>query len=535
MLNEIEYQSALQDIKKYLHSDKKEAKILCENLSTLILPEEHFRQAQLFFMQAKIAEETKEVKKFCRLASQALTKILGEERSARYYELRGDIDKTLNLRYTSFSMYQRVLKIEPSNTQMLNYQGRYLVLQGKFDEAIHVLERSLTIERSPVTLKELASVESVRGEYQASLRYLREAIALDPENPRLYDKLGHILRVIDSNEEAMLALEKARALYRSPSDTAHAEKKLAEVKDRYEQQLKESLAEPSEKTILPSGRSKIAISFESLLFRVVAIGRKEDVAFCLKRLKEKEDLLSISAIHDDTGNTLLHKAAEFGRTHLIDELISEGLNIDIVNISGETPFDIATKHGYWDMMRMLVSKGADIKKQLQEFSLHIIYVLVNNMIEENKSGGKRSIEKNQEALKVFLIRQLTVRPEIKFYLVHRHDVFSMMSLTDCLLVEFRKLYSTDKLFSRPDTWPEKLAVPLAKGVTAWVKNVNRISGYSLSGAGAHEITITAKKSEITSEKIEVTTIASPARHRSLFWRPAPSTELIIVANPYFRR
>ncbi|KAI0891119.1 ankyrin repeat-containing domain protein [Annulohypoxylon nitens] len=60
------------------------------------------------------------------------------------------------------------------------------------------------------------------------------------------------------------------------------------------------------------------------------------------------------------GKTILHWAAEFGFTDLIQELISANANISIQDVYGETPLHYAAESGHMRAVEILVDAGASL-------------------------------------------------------------------------------------------------------------------------------------------------------------------------------
>ncbi|MDX1614897.1 MAG: ankyrin repeat domain-containing protein [Candidatus Promineifilaceae bacterium] len=58
-------------------------------------------------------------------------------------------------------------------------------------------------------------------------------------------------------------------------------------------------------------------------------------------------------LQNDIGNTALHQAAKWARTETIPILVEHGASLDIENMRGETPIDVATGDRTMDMLLTL--------------------------------------------------------------------------------------------------------------------------------------------------------------------------------------
>ncbi|MBN1973416.1 MAG: ankyrin repeat domain-containing protein [Sedimentisphaerales bacterium] len=83
--------------------------------------------------------------------------------------------------------------------------------------------------------------------------------------------------------------------------------------------------------------------------------------------KEKIDLIQFLLskgaevnIKNISGNTPLHYAASQGEKNITELLISKGTNLHIQNIDGQTPLHSAVYYGYKDIIKLLIEKGADL-------------------------------------------------------------------------------------------------------------------------------------------------------------------------------
>lgn len=69
--------------------------------------------------------------------------------------------------------------------------------------------------------------------------------------------------------------------------------------------------------------------------------------------------VDLTAHIDRCGLTCLHKAAQLGHTHLIDELVAAGLDVNTQTSEGYTPLQYAVMEGHRDTVATLLDHGAD--------------------------------------------------------------------------------------------------------------------------------------------------------------------------------
>lgn len=105
-----------------------------------------------------------------------------------------------------------------------------------------------------------------------------------------------------------------------------------------------------------------------LIFNVVRIQGQEIFDAIenndLKKVKEltvKDD--SVLNFKDNEGNTPLHYAAIFGLGTIVEFLLTNGANIDAVNIQLNTPLYEAINNSHDEVSKLLINRGADIHKQ----------------------------------------------------------------------------------------------------------------------------------------------------------------------------
>eukprot|EP00760_Papus_ankaliazontas_P031096 PhM_4_TR5181/c2_g1_i1/m.99125 len=100
-----------------------------------------------------------------------------------------------------------------------------------------------------------------------------------------------------------------------------------------------------------------------------------DELFCAIRNKDYDDFhqtleaclspwkddVNLARVSDKRGQTLLHAAALAGQSNMVDTLLSrvDGIDVDALAYSGATPLILASHYGYFDIVKSLISAGAD--------------------------------------------------------------------------------------------------------------------------------------------------------------------------------
>ncbi|WCR59706.1 MAG: Phosphocholine transferase AnkX [Wolbachia endosymbiont of Ctenocephalides felis wCfeF] len=83
--------------------------------------------------------------------------------------------------------------------------------------------------------------------------------------------------------------------------------------------------------------------------------------FCYAKEANRLDIVKILASnrYGADKNSLLHLAARKGYEDLIDGILGEGVEIDAVDESGKTGIYVAAKHGHFNVVKLLLKRGAD--------------------------------------------------------------------------------------------------------------------------------------------------------------------------------
>lgn len=112
---------------------------------------------------------------------------------------------------------------------LLSLRGDALLGSGKPDESKQAYEAALAVNaNSGDALMGLARLSAVRGERDAALLYVDQAVAKDPRNPEVFIMQGAMLRAMNKPEEALGAYDKALAL-KPDHRGAHIEKAYIEI------------------------------------------------------------------------------------------------------------------------------------------------------------------------------------------------------------------------------------------------------------------------------------------------------------------
>ena len=92
---------------------------------------------------------------------------------------------------TALHFVFQALKLEPNNRPALYLAGVLLQNLGEIDEAAYYLDRCLVLDpRQPEVLERLASLNFMQGKFDLSIKFGKEAIALDPWNERARRTIG---------------------------------------------------------------------------------------------------------------------------------------------------------------------------------------------------------------------------------------------------------------------------------------------------------------------------------------------------------
>lgn len=111
-------------------------------------------------------------------------------------------------------MYERILAAEPQQVDAMHLLGVIREEQGRFAEAIDLIQKSLQLSPdNPEAQNNLSIALQQAGRTQEAYEASQRAIALDPAYAQAHYNLGALSRILGKQEEAMQAYQKAIALY----------------------------------------------------------------------------------------------------------------------------------------------------------------------------------------------------------------------------------------------------------------------------------------------------------------------------------
>ncbi len=103
---------------------------------------------------------------------------------AKYYSQNGDPERAIKEYYTLATTF-------PTNESPFMALGRLLIKQRRFDEALPILEKTLTMTKDPFSTKWLGTIYLNQGEVKLALPYLQSATILNPKDGQtLYNLSG---------------------------------------------------------------------------------------------------------------------------------------------------------------------------------------------------------------------------------------------------------------------------------------------------------------------------------------------------------
>jgi hypothetical protein len=108
---------------------------------------------------------------------------------------------------------QALLVSDPNNLSLLNQLGALYLAQGRPEEGIGPLEKSLRISPDQfATLSDYASGLGMLGRFQASLEIYERVIALNPDYVMAHYNRGLVLQILNHPGDALASFERAIAL-----------------------------------------------------------------------------------------------------------------------------------------------------------------------------------------------------------------------------------------------------------------------------------------------------------------------------------
>lgn len=122
---------------------------------------------------------------------------------------RGTFYFELGLFQQAIEDFTRVLLFKPDNTAVLNNLGTSRYLNGEFSEAIEAWEKSESISPSRTTLSNLGTGFYFLREYEKAANKYQQAIALAPEDHRLWGNLADVQRMAGKESDAVTSYQTA--------------------------------------------------------------------------------------------------------------------------------------------------------------------------------------------------------------------------------------------------------------------------------------------------------------------------------------
>ena len=112
---------------------------------------------------------------------------------------------------------KRALDLDPSSVVARSYYAGYLQRMGRHDEAIAEIRRAQELDPLSVRLSAEVGYELYFARrYDQAIEQFKKTIDMDPNYPATHARLGATYLQKGMHEEAILELEKARALDNSP-------------------------------------------------------------------------------------------------------------------------------------------------------------------------------------------------------------------------------------------------------------------------------------------------------------------------------
>jgi predicted TPR repeat methyltransferase len=107
-------------------------------------------------------------------------------------------------------VYRRVIEAAPEHPRALHYAGVLAHQQGRTDEAIALLEKSLTLAPEQADgYSNLGIVLQAAGKLELAVATYQRAIAIDPSHANAYSNLGVVLRATGRTSESETAYREA--------------------------------------------------------------------------------------------------------------------------------------------------------------------------------------------------------------------------------------------------------------------------------------------------------------------------------------
>ena len=107
-------------------------------------------------------------------------------------------------------LYRRVIEVAPNHPRAVHYAGVLAHQQGRRDEALALIERSLVLEPDQADWhSNLGIILQSNGQLEGAMDAYRRAIAINPSHANAYSNLGVVLKAIRKPSEAEAAYRTA--------------------------------------------------------------------------------------------------------------------------------------------------------------------------------------------------------------------------------------------------------------------------------------------------------------------------------------
>ncbi|WP_374699490.1 ankyrin repeat domain-containing protein [Wolbachia endosymbiont (group A) of Limnophora tigrina] len=129
---------------------------------------------------------------------------------------------------------------------------------------------------------------------------------------------------------------------------------------------------PNSKVNLQDYENKTPLHYAERLKTIEVLLTREDIdplirddkgktPFCYARERNKQDIVEIlmSSKYGEDKNSLLHLAAKKGYEEFLEEILEEGVEVDILNNKGESAIYLAAINRHFNIVKLLLKKRAD--------------------------------------------------------------------------------------------------------------------------------------------------------------------------------
>lgn len=147
----------------------------------------------------------------------------------------------------------------------------------------------------------------------------------------------------------------------------------------------------------------------TLLWHACYFGNVKFVRYLLPKAANHIDLPAKSQDEDEVTHTPLHIVAKHGNTAVAQALLAAGAHVDKANEAGETPLTDAIDHDHPDVVRLLVSKAADV---LSAASMDKLFNRKNNMV--TITAAAEGLRMNCQATEEYVKDNLVMDHVVKF-------------------------------------------------------------------------------------------------------------------------